>query len=246
MCGSDITSQLSEYTDKIPDAALPSFSDYCPRQLTYEQNVKIELSETIGKIKKAFPCTLECFSSAGATINTDIDYVSEGNSKIQTLVLDGSMGSVCSAITAFEIPAKDLIESGYIGITMSSSADARVALIVSNDSNSAAYIGEADVSAIPEIYFFNITPFTEDIKSSDTLTISICVLPTEQGEDIQLSVSEMALYGSSGNGSSTIVSIIIVIAVTLGVCGLLYLLTRRRKKHQRRHYDRQEEPDSEE
>lgn len=245
MCGSDITDQLGGYTARIPEAAIPIFKDYVARELTYEQNVKIELSESIGRIKKSFPCALESFASAGSAINADIDYVSDGDLEIQTLTLHGDVSSVSSAITCFDIPAKNLIESGYIGITMSSSSSVKVALIITDESSFAAYVGEANVSDIPEIYFFNITPFTEDIKSSDTLTVSICVLPAEQVESVELSVSEMALYGSSGNGNSTIISILIVIAVTLGVCGLLYLLTRRRKKrHRNRRYDSHHDSDN--
>lgn len=234
MCGSDITDQLHDYTDKIPNAPIPSFSDHCSRKLTYEQNVKIELSASLGKSKKSFPIELETFKAAGAAQNADISYISSNKNEIQTLTVSGNTASVCSAVTSFGVTADKLIESGYIGITMSSPTPLNVALIISDNSNNAAYVGEAEVSSIPESYFFNVTRFTNDIKASDELTISICVLPSDKAETCSLSVSEIALYGSSGNGSSTVVSIIIVIVVTLGICGLLFLLTRRRKK---RRYD---------
>ena len=105
-------------------------------------------------------------------------------------------------------------------------------------SSEACYIGEATVSSIPESYFFNITPFTANIKDSDELTVSLCVLPEERPNDVEdaepvastLYVSELALYGSSGKGGGTILTVIIVVVIVLAICGLLFLLTRRRKK----------------
>ena len=71
------------------------------------------------------------------------------------------------------------------------------------------------------------------------MPISICALPSDTAENATFSVSEISLYGSSGNGSGTIVSVIIVIVVTLAICGLLFLLTRLRKKHRNDYnYDR--------
>ena len=239
MCGSDITDQLHDYTDKIPSPSLPPFTEHISRKLTYEQNVKIELSESIGRSKKELPIGFETFIAAGSAQNADINFVSSNGIETQTVTVIGNNNPLCTAVTSFDIPASVLIESGYIGITMSSSETVTVALMISGDNNS-TYVGEAEVSNIPESYFFNITSFTGDVKASDKLTFSVCILPSTTTENTTLSVSELTLYGSSGNGNSTIITIIIVIVVTLAICGLLFLLTKRRKRHHY-NYDRSSE-----
>ena len=240
MCGSDMTDQLKGYTSSIPNTSLPNFNDYTVRKLSYEQNVKIEVSEAIGKNKKDFPIGLESFSISGSSQNADVSMISNGENKVHTLTLSGTAYEGYSVITGFDVSAKKIIESGYVGVTLSAPDKTNVALIISSDSSEACYIGEATVTSIPESYFFNIAPFTANIKESDKLTVSLCVLPEERPANVDnedeesnistLYVSELALYGSSGKGGSTIITVIIVVFVVLAICGLLFLLTMRRKK----------------
>ena len=141
------------------------------------------------------------------------------------------------AISCYEIEASKLFESGYVGITMSSPTTAKIALIISDkdlaEGKSAVYVGEAKVLASTETYYFNISPFTDKVKRSDKLSLSLVVLPDENissaGNAI-LEIDEIALYGTSGNGIRTVMSVITVAICTLGICALLYLLTQRRKR----------------
>ena len=120
---------------------------------------------------------------------------------------------------------------------MSSPTTAKIALIISDkdlaEGKSAVYVGEAKVLASTETYYFNISPFTDKVKRSDKLSLSLVVLPDENissASNAILEIDEIALYGTSGNGIRTVMSVITVAVSTLGVCALLYLLTQRRKK----------------
>ncbi|MBQ8410097.1 MAG: hypothetical protein IJY39_14665 [Clostridia bacterium] len=234
MCGSNTATQLKSFTDKIPTANSLKFKELCTRYLSYEQEITTEVGRAVSKNKKEFPATLRDFVAAAGTVNAELG--KNDSTGAQTLTVKGDASSTYVAISCFDISASDLIESGYVGITMSSPTATRIALIISDkalpNGESAVYIGEATVHN-SAIYYFNITPFTESIKSSDSLQISLCVLPEENSGNVTLEIEELALYGSSGNGISTVVSVIVVIISTLSVCGLLFILTQRRKKQLR-------------
>ena len=93
------------------------------------------------------------------------------------------------------------------------------------------YIGEAEVGSVEKTYFFDITPLTKSIVESDEFTISVRIPAYAEDREPTLSISDIALYGSSGSGSRTLVIVIIVALSTLAICGLLFLLTRRRARN---------------
>jgi hypothetical protein len=124
------------------------------------------------------------------------------------------------------------MESGYVGITMSSPEKPSVALIIHDSATGASYVGEAQITEAPATYYFNISSFTENIQSSDSLQFSLCILKSNS-ENVSLTVEDIQLYGSSGNGTNTTVIIIIVAVIILALCGLIVLLvvTRKKKAH---------------
>lgn len=236
MSGSNTAGQLKSFTDKIPTSQSIDLKAHNNRHLTYEQEVKTEVSQAIIKNRKELPFTLESLKAAAGAVNANLGRDSLTGK--QNLTAKGSIASSPMVLSCFDIEAAQLIESGYIGITMSTVGEKNVMLIISDkdlkDGKSAVYVGETKVTSTPTTYYFNITDFTGSIQASDSLQLSLCVLKEEANKaEVSLTVSDMALFGSSGNGSSTVISVIIVAVSTLAICGLLFLLTQRRKKHTR-------------
>lgn len=241
MCGSDLNAQLHDYTDKLPNASLPDFKAYVSRELTYEQTVETEVGRAVVKNKKVFPVKLKDFYPAGSVFNAALGNVSSGAEEgLPSLTVYQSPEDGHGAISVVDISASEMIESGYVGITMSAKIPSTVALILSDRSEEmlATYMGEARVSAEQKTYYFNIRPFTEHIKPSHSLKMSICLLPNAENEEVvELTVTDLALYGTSGNGSGTILSIVFVAIGTLAICALLFWLTQRRKRSFDRYQD---------
>ena len=230
LCGSSITEQLKGYTSGIPGKELPSFSDHTDRKLTYEQAVQTSVGESVLKKKNEFPIGFGDFKTGGSCVNLDIASLKSSDGTLsEKITLGGNIKDSYAAMTATGVSAKEIIGSGYVGITMSASQKLPVALIISDTSSGAAYVGEATVSDKAGTYYFNITSFTENIDSSDTLQISLCVLHGD-ADATALTVSDISLYGSSGNGSQTVVVVIIVVVVVLALIGLIVLLAVSRKK----------------
>lgn len=235
MSGSNTATQLQDFIQKIPAAKDLNLKDHALCYLTYEQQIVTEVGRAVANNKKSFPGLLSDFASAAGVTNMNLSQDLETGA--QTLTVEGYVNEEYMAISCYEIEASELFESGYVGITMSSPTTAKIALIISDkdlaEGKSAVYVGEAKVLASSATYYFNISPFTDKVKRSDKLCLSLVVLPDENissaGNAI-LEIDEIALYGTSGNGVRTVLSVITVAISTLGICALLYLLTQRRKK----------------
>ena len=233
MCGSNTASQLESFTQRISGAD-PDFKEYCTRYLIYQQEAVTEVGRAVANNKKSFPAALHDFLATAGT--QDLNLKIDEQTGEQKLSAEGNIANSHMAISCYNVRAADLLESGYVGIRMSSPTTATVALVITDknlaNDKSAVFVGEARVLGNSTTYYFNISPFTDHIKASDTLTVSLLILPAESGTSTAiLEVEEIALYGTSGNGSRTIVSIVVVAVSTLGICALLHLLTQRRKKH---------------
>lgn len=232
MCGSNIASQLSEYTNKITGAATPKFNEYKTIDLSFEQNAKTTLSESLLKKEKKLSLSPKDLCAMGGAYDVNVSPVAtEDGTEKQIITVRGDLDNSHVAMTTVGLSASDLISSGYIGITMSSSQNARVALIISREGDDRAiYVGEADLSATPTTYYFDITSFTDSVSSSDELKVSLCAFSAENGGDLQITVEDIMLYGASGNGrDSTTVTIIVCIA-GIALCGLIVLLSVQRKR----------------
>ena len=185
--------------------------------------------------KTEFPYDYHDFAVGGSAYNADISYfVNADGNKDKMLTLSTNSTGNFGAITLYDVPAKDIIEYGYIGIKMSSVGADKAILIITDKyskNDAASYVGEAEISAETGMYYFKISSFTDNIRSSDTLNISICVSSDDAAFDSSLSIEEISLYGSSGNGGNTLMTILIVAGSIVGICLLLFLLSKRRKKH---------------
>ena len=239
MCGSNMTAQLEEYVSKIKDAKMPEFSEYASRKLKYEQTAKLELSPSIVKNKAEMPFELYELEAAGSAYNAQIKFneVTEGSDHYKTLLIESDSSEHIGAATAVDVPAKEIISSGYIGVTVSSADCGKMAIIVSNRQNSAAYVGEAEIIGGETTYYFNITDFVSEIKSSDTLGVSVCILPDGEQDISYLEIKDIALYGSSHQGMRTVITVVIVVVTALTLCGVIFLLARSRKRKLRSAHD---------
>lgn len=232
MCGSDVNSQLSDYTDKLTNVSIPSFSDNKTLDLTYAQNPTFEISNAALKNKKSFPLSFEDFTLHGSAFNSQCKTVTDSKGNTTRLwQIDADCTEGTGAVLSKSIRAKEIIKSGYIGITMSSKTQAKIALVITSESSKTySYVGEATVANASTTYYFDISDFAKDVKSSDMIEISICIIP--DGEAVEsLEISDVSLYGSSGKGVGTVIVIIVVIVVVLALVGLVVLLAIKRKKN---------------
>lgn len=232
MCGSNAAGQLSEYIDKITGAVTPKFNEHKTIALSFEQNAKTTLPESLLKKEKKLSISAKDLCAMGGAYDVNISSLmtDEGAEK-QIITLRGDLDKAHVSMTNLDVSASELISSGYIGITMSSSQGARVALIISREGDErSVYVGEADLSANPATYYFDITSFTDSVSSSDELKMSLCAFSSENGGDLEITVEDMMLYGSSGNGRNSVTTTIIVCIAGVALCGLLVLLSVQRKR----------------
>ena len=233
MCGSDTATQLSEYINKISGALTPDFKEHKEITLSFEQSAKTTIPDSLLKKEEKLSLAAEDFCAMGGAydINVSSSTADDGVQK-QTITIRGDIDKAHVAMTNAGVSASKIISSGYIGITVSSSQNARVALTIStaDGGERTVYVGETEVSTTPATYYFDITEFTDSISSSDELKVSLCAFSSENGGELELTVEDMMLYGASGNGrNSTAVTIIVAVAGA-ALCGLIVLLSVQRKR----------------
>lgn len=232
VCGSQLNSQLKDYTDKIQNGSLPSFNDYTSRKLTYEQEVSLDVGKAAQKNKESFPAKLYSFKSGGSVYNVESANLRTLFSENKNILRIGSDLTSGSGYVSCTLKGSDIIESGYVGVTMSSSRQTKVLLLITSDSDkNAAYLGEATLNDSEKTYYFNITDLTKDLRSSDKLQMSLIIPSEDNGVgNLKITLTDIALFGSSGNGTSTIIAVVAVAFSVLAACGLLFWLTQRRKR----------------
>ena len=240
MCGSSKSAQLSEYTDKLKNVQVPSFDEHKTLSLFYAQTPAMEIAESVAKNKDVFPIHYSNFAISGSAYNSQSAIkTGKDGTPARTWLIEAEATELTGAVSVTTVSAKDIIGAAYVGINMSSDSSARIALVISNENDSVAactYIGEAKVANAPATYYFDIAEFAKEVNASDTLTVSICIIPDGNSEE-SVEIGEIALYGTSGSISDTAVTVIIV-AVIIGVLvGLIVVLAVNRKKRAKSSYD---------
>ena len=232
LCGSNYAGKLSSYTKKISGAVDLKFGDHETIKLSLEQKAKDTLPESLIENKRKMSLSASELCAMGGAYDVNISSViDEDGAKKQIINVRGNIDNAYVAMTTTGISASELISSGYVGVTLSSSQNARVALIISRAGDERTlYVGEADASPESATYYFDITSFTKDISSSDELTFSLCALSADEGGDIEITVEDMMLYGSSGNGSTSVIITVAVCVIGAALCGALIWLSIRRKR----------------
>ena len=234
MSGSNFYTQIYDYLGKIKNADIPKLSEYISTNAICEQEIPCEISDSTKRNKKTFSADITDMKAIGGAFDAraEIKKSADGINKTH-LTVASSLEDGTAALLLCNVSGADIIESGYIGIDMYTPLASDVELVISCDGKDSRvlYIGEAKVGSVEKTYYFNISDLTDNIKESDELTLSLRIPGYAESRESSLTVSDIALYGTSGNGSSTVVAVIIVIVSTLAVCGLLFLLTQRRKRH---------------
>jgi len=228
MCGSSMNSQLSDYTDRLEDAYVPDFDEYITNNLKYVQSAKTEITEQAQKNKKPFPISLPYFEYIGGVSN----YQGKMNEDGPLWVLEADLDDVTGGICASGISAEDLLSSGYVGITLGAAENHTLSLLIQNEgAERRTFIGECRTDNGEKTYYFDISDFTKDLKSSDTLTLAICLLP-DGDSDATVEIKEVALYGASATVTETVIVVIVVAVVVAALVGSIVLLAvKRKKKH---------------
>lgn len=245
MCGSDMTSQLKGYTDKLVNVHVPDFKNYKTLDLTYSQSPSLEVSESVTKNKKEFPRTYDEFTLRGTAYNscgsTSVD--NDGEQE-RSWVIEADTTYMSGALTTLSVPAKDIISSAYIGINMSSDTAAKLSLVISNESGTSTYIGEAKLANAATTYYFNISDFAKEIDSSDILSVSVCIVAEGEGKE-SVEIKEIALFGATSKGGDTIIVIVVVVIILAAMGGLIAFLAVSRKNKSKAKKSPQKDDDEE-
>lgn len=227
LCGTNKTEQLTEYTRKVEGFTGEDMQKHVFKKLTFLQNAKYEISESDSKKVTPFPVGLDKFEENGITRAQ----LSLDSSKNRELDVFAKTALGIGAVTAFDVDAKQIKASKYLGITVSSENAPSIVVSITDENNEIAYVAQTDLVNGESEYYFDITGFGENVSEADKLTVSICIVSDDL--DSQITVSDMSLYGNSGLGSTTVIIIVIVAAVALVlVVGIVLLALKRKKKHQ--------------
>ena len=232
MCGTNYYSQIYNYLSKIKNSEFPKLSDYISSPVTLETEISCEISESAKKNVKTFNHSL----SSMIPIGSSFDAMLSSKDDVTSLTVSSSIASGSGAVVITEISGKEILESGYIGINMycDDICDVELSLFCEGEGGRTIYLGRARVGSVEKTYYFNITEFTEKIKSSDKITLALSSLDCADYSEDSITITDISLYGSSGNGASAAIVIVIVVAVALGLCGLLFVLTKNRSKKLKR------------
>ena len=227
MCGTGMSSQLTQYTNRLKGAYVPNFDEYVSNNLTYVQNASTDISEQVAKKQKQFPARLSDFEVFGDIKNF------QGKSDIidgNRWLVEGDLSAMHGGIIATSIPAEDIVNSRYIGVLLDGDAGQNVYLVLKKEGgDSAAYTLVGECKASNNYCSFDLTEFTKGIESSDAITVAICIIPNGD-EEASLEVIDISLYGSSANNTETIIVIVVVVVILLALVGLIVLLAIKRKK----------------
>lgn len=237
ICGTQHYNQLYNYLGKIQNSTIPKLSDYVTTSLYTEEDIPCEISSAALRNRRELSLSVCDMIAVGSAFDAQSQKKFSADGYERTHVMMSSeLSDGTAALLLCNISGKEIIESSHIGIAMYCPVASDVELVLSRSGGDGGvvYIGEAEVGSVEKTYFFNITPFTKDIDASDEFTLSIRIPTYAEDRESTLVLSDIALYGSSGSGSSTLITVIIVALSTLAICGLLFLLTRRRARNMSR------------
>jgi len=228
MCGSSMNSQLADYTDRLGGAYVPNFEGYTTNNLKYVQNAATEIKEQAEKQKKVFPVALSDFAVVGDVSN----YQGMLGENEVTWLLEADLESSHGGIMAGNIPAKNIVSSGYIGVTINSASERTLCVLLRNESTGAktyTFVGECKTLNGKNTYYFDISEFTKGVDNSDEITLAICFIP-DGDDDASAEIVDVSLYGVSASGTETVIIIIVVAVILAALGGLIALLVVKRKK----------------
>ena len=235
VCGTDKTADIEEYLKMVKGGEVPKPSEYVTDKIEYVQKPKTELPDAVKKIKTTLPLSFDDFEAMGAIKNSQGLYNETTAQKSWLIESDSSKGI---GVLSTTLPAEKLISSAYLSIKVTQSSSPRIALVINSikdEGNSSLYVAEAKLANGGATYYFDISEFCKDIDSSDTLAVTVYILPDDENNTVQsIEIDEMALYGNSGAGTETVIIIVVVAVVLLLVGGLIAFLVIRRAMKKKR------------
>lgn len=239
LCGTDKYNELYAYLGRVHATEIPKLADYLLLTTIYDEDVPCTVQENVTKSSRSFPAELSALLPIGSAFDAHIS--SDKTSSI--LTLSSSLDDGSAALILSDISGKDIIESGYIGISMSCPyvSDIELILYTDGEKGRVLYTGTARVGSVDKTYYFNVAEFTDNIKESDRIVLMLRLPDDAENCEDQMTITDISLFGSSGNGSQTIKASIVVAVSSLVICALLFLLTQKRKKKRSRHSSRVED-----
>ncbi len=233
MCGSDLNSQLNEYTDRLPNVSIPDFKDHITNHLTYVQAAKTEIKDSALKKHGRFALDIDSLTAYGGAYN--IQGIIDGDGK-HSLRIDADTSKMTSAVCMTEPADGKIVNSRYIGFTVSSDKPLNIALIISVGDRS--FIGETAIESGEGTYYFDIGELARNADRLKDAVLSICILPDGDGE-ASVEIKEISLLGSSSGKTETVIIIAVVSVVALAFIALIILLVikRKRKSEKRARHD---------
>lgn len=229
LCGTDKTGQLTEYTRKVEGFTDEEMQKHVFKKMTFLQNAKYEISEKDEKRTAQFPATFGDFEENAITYAqlSLVDKMGGGYGRVLNIRSYTENG--IGAVTAFEVSAKQIKASKYIGVTASSENSPMLVLAISSDSKSeVVYIVQAQLVNGESEYYFDLSEFSENVGGDDKLTISLCLLSDDAESNV--TVSDITLYGNSGFDATTVIIIVAVAVVAAGLVAAIIVLALKRKK----------------
>ncbi len=227
MCGTDLNSQLSDYTEHLPEIKIPDFNEYIKNDLTYLQGAESNIDGSTEKNKKPISLDPSEFDTSGSVYNIRGKLENDGTTDRLLLIADIEPSESSGSVSAKKISSEALISSAYVGITAKCSGISHITLRISDGNH--IYIAQAEASQAEKTYYFDISKFSKQADSSADVKLELCVLGDNEN-DGYIEISELAFYGSSGNGAETVIIIIVVAVTALAIIGLIVLLAIRRKR----------------
>ena len=231
LCGTDKTEQLGEYTRKVEGFTTEKMQQHVFKKLKFSQSAKYEISDADAKKSKAFPAALADFKENGIT-RTQLTLIKgyEGVYK-RNLDIYANTAIGVGAVTAFDVDAKQIKASKYLGVTLSTENSPAIAIAITNASGDVAYIAQTNSVNGESEYFFDLTGWVDNVSESDKLYVSICLLSDD--ETSKVTISDMKLYGSSGLEYMAVIIIAVVAVVAVGlIAAVVGLALKRKKKRQ--------------
>jgi hypothetical protein len=137
-----------------------------------------------------------------------------------------------SGVMARSVSAEGIVESGYLGITLKAESGYTAYVMLSNENAEAdqyTFVGECQIRKGENTYYFDISEFADEVDSSDSVTVAICVIP-KGNVAATIEICELALYGNAPVDVETIIIIVVVVIVVLALVGLIIFLAIKRKK----------------
>ena len=229
LCGTNKTEQLTEYTRKVEGYTNDDMQKHVFKNLTYLQNAKYEISDDDAKRVKDFPASLADFKENSVTVAYLTLENKLGGGYERALNVKADTGKGIGAVTAFEVNAKQIKASKYIGVTASSENNATLILSVSSVSTGkVVYIAEANLVNAESECYFDITGFAQKVGDNEKLTVSLCLISDD--DEASAVINGMALYGNSGFDITSVLIIVAVVVVAAGLVGAIVALAVKRKK----------------